>query len=285
MADEIIIKDQNELTGIINKISTAGAEKFHVLTDFDRTLTKAFAPDGSEVPSLISVLRDEGYLTPDYPEKAKALFAKYHAIEIDPAVAREEKRAAMKEWWTKHFELLIASRLNKKDVERAVLSQRVQLRAGAKVFLEFLNARQIPLVIMSSSGLGVEAISLYLKNQNCFLENIYIISNEFIWDENGFAVGIKQPIIHSLNKDETILKDFPFYGAVAERKNVMLIGDNPDDVDMILGFEYENLLKIGFWNKPAPENEAVYMKNYDVLIKNDGSMEKVNEILKQLFNA
>jgi hypothetical protein len=80
-----------------------------------------------------------------------------------------------------------------------------------------------------------------------------------------------------------VLKDFPFYGEVAERKNVMLIGDSPDDVDMILGFEYENLLKIGFWNKPTPENEKVFRENYDVLIKNDGEMKKVNEILKQTF--
>lgn len=283
MPDEIIIKDQNKLAEIIQKMSAGGPEKFHVLSDFDRTITRAFAPDGSEVPSLISVLRDEGYLTADYPDKAKALFAYYHAMEIDPSVPKEEKKTAMKEWWTKHFELLVASRLNKKDVEKAVLSERLRLRESAKDFLEFLRARQIPLVIMSAAGLGVEAISLFLKNQNCLFENIYIISNEFVWDENGNAIGIKQPIIHSLNKDETILKDFPFFSEVAERKNVMLIGDSPDDVDMILGFEYENLLKIGFWNKPAPENEAVYRENYDVLIKNDGTMEKVNEILRQMF--
>lgn len=283
MSEEIIIVNETKLAAAIAKISSAGAAKFHVLSDFDRTLTNALAADGSEVPSLISVLRDEGYLTPGYPEKAKALFAHYHAIEIDPAVPKEEKKAAMKEWWTKHFELLVASQLNKKDVERAVLSERLRLRKGGSEFLEFLSARQIPLVIMSAAGLGVEAISLFLKKQNCFFDNIKIISNEFVWDENDFAVGIKQPIIHSLNKDETILKDFPFYGAVAERKNVMLIGDSPDDVDMILGFDYENLLKIGFWNKPTLENEKVYQENYDVLIKNDGTMEKINEILKEMF--
>jgi len=49
---------------------------------------------------------------------------------------------------------------------------------------------------MSSSGLGIDAISLYLKNQNCFFSNIHIISNEFVWDKDGFAIAIKQPIIH-----------------------------------------------------------------------------------------
>jgi HAD superfamily hydrolase (TIGR01544 family) len=283
MLEEIIITKETKLTETRQKISAAGVEKFHVLSDFDRTLTKACAPDGSEVPSLISVLRDEGYLTPDYPEKAKALFTFYHAREIDPVLPKEEKKAAMKEWWTKHFELLIASRLNKKDVARAVLSQRVQLREGAKEFLEFLEARQIPLVIMSSGGLGVESISLYLENQKCLFENIKIISNEFVWDENGFALAIKEPIIHSLSKEETMLKDFPFFQQIEPRCNVLLLGDSPDDVGMVAGFDSENLLKVGFWNKPTLENEAVYKENYDLLIKNDGSMGQMNKILKQMF--
>ncbi len=284
MTEQIIITNQTRTAEIIQKISVAGAENFHVLSDFDRTLTCAFAPDGSEVPSLISILRDEGYLIKDYPEKAKELFAYYHQIETNTAVPKEEKKVAMKEWWTKHFELLIASHLNKKDVERAVLSQRVRFRDGAMEFLEFLHEQRIPLVIMSSGGLGVEAISLYLKNQDCLFKNVYVISNEFIWNEDGFAIGVKQPIIHSLNKDETILKDFPFYRAVAKRKNVMLIGDSPDDVGMVAGFEYDNLLKIGFWNKPTAGNADVYEQSYDILIKNDGPMIKVNGILVQMFD-
>jgi HAD superfamily hydrolase (TIGR01544 family) len=283
MTEEIVITNQTKLSEIIQKISADGAGKFHVLADFDRTLTRTFAPDGSETPSLISVLRDENYLTPDYPQKAKDLFAKYHAIEIDLLIPKEEKKIAMKEWWIKHFELLIASRLNKKDVEKAALSERLRLRDGAKEFLEFLRDKKIPLIIMSSAGLGIEAISFFLKNQNCLFENIKIISNEFVWDENGFAIDIKQPIIHCLNKDETVLKDFDFYGDIAGRKNVMLLGDSADDIDMVLGFEYDNLIKIGFLNKPTLENELIYLKNYDILIKNDGTMKKANEILKLAF--
>lgn len=282
MKEEIIVINKN-FSEIIQKISTAGAEKFHVLSDFDRTLTCAFAPDGSEVPSLISVLRDEGYLTPDYPAKAKELFNYYHAIESAPLTDKEKKKKAMQEWWQKHFELLIASRLNKKDIAQAVLSQRLRLREGAKEFLEFLFLKKIPLVIMSSSGLGTEATKLYLENQKCFFDNIYIISNEFIWDENDFMVDIKQPIIHSLNKDETLLKDFPFFKVFAARKNVFLLGDSPDDIGMVSGFDYDNLLKICFWNKATLENKIIYEQNYDLLIKNDGSFKKVNEIIKQMF--
>ncbi|MFH1456947.1 MAG: hypothetical protein ABIF17_02405 [Patescibacteria group bacterium] len=283
MSEKIIITNKNELTEKIKKISIDGLEKFHVLSDFDKTLTKAFAPGGVKTASLIAVLRDEGYLTPDYPKKAKDLFNYYHAIEIDPKLSKEKKKTAMQEWWTKHFELLIASHLHKSDVEKAVSSQQIQLREGADEFLGFLHKEQIPLVIMSSSGLGVEAISLYLKSQNCFFDNIHIISNEFIWDKDGYAVKIKEPIIHSLSKEETLLKDFNFYDEVVQRKNVLLLGDSPDDIDMISGFEYKTLIKVGFWNKPTPENELIYQKSYDILIKNDGSMMEINKILNQII--
>jgi len=283
MKEEIIITNQTKMSQVIQAITAAGPDKFHVLSDFDRTLTKAFAQDGSEVPSLISILRDEGYLTPDYPEKAKALFNYYHAMEIDSKISKDDKKNKMEEWWRKHSELLIASHLNKSDVERAVLSQRLQFRDGVKEFLEFLQVREIPLIIMSSGGLGKEAISLYLKNQNCLFENIFIVSNEFIWDKNGFAVAVEQPIIHSLSKEETTLKDLPFFPKVEPRKNVLLLGDSIDDVDMVVGFDYENLIKIGFLNKPIPENQIAYQKKYDILILNDGSFNKVNELLRQMF--
>lgn len=284
MDNQIIIVNKERLKKIINKISADGADKLHILADFDKTLIRAFAPDGSKVQSLISILRDEGYLTPDYPDKAKALANHYLAIEKDPNVPKDKKKKAMQEWWSKHFKLLITSRLSKKDIQKAVLSQRIRFRQDVDSLLTFLHKMKIPLVIMSSSGLGIEAIQLYLENQNLLFDNIHVISNEFTWDEQGFITGVKKPIIHSLNKDETMLKDFPFYNAIAKRKNVILLGDSLDDIDMVTGFDYENLLKFGFLNEPTPEKQSKYEKKYDVLILNDGSMEWVNKNLKQMFN-
>jgi 5'-nucleotidase len=75
-------------------------------------------------------------------------------------------------------------------------------------------------------------------------KNVHIISNNFIRDKQGKAIGIQEPIIHSFNKNETTIKIFPFYQEIAERKNVLLLGDSPGDVHMADGFEYENILKI-----------------------------------------
>ena len=172
----VVISDEAELEKKISYIKKQSFSSLHVVSDFDRTLTKAFVK-GKFVPSLISVLRDGNYLTPDYAEKAHALFKKYNAIETNPEIPIEEKQAEMHEWWTSHFDLLIKSGLNKKDLEKVVETGNVEFRQGTKEFLDFLHNNNIPLVIFSSSGLGGDAIEIFLRKHKRFYDNIHIISN------------------------------------------------------------------------------------------------------------
>ena len=116
-----------------------------------------------------------------------------------------------------------------------------------------------------------------------FSENIHIISNEFEWDSDGRAVKVKEPIIYGMNKDETMIRDFPAYDVVKNRKNVILLGDNPEDIGMIKGFDYDNLLKIGFLNDNVEKNLDLYKDRFDVVIANDGSMDFVSSILKEIL--
>lgn len=282
MHSKIIISNKERLENVKKAMEKDGASKLHVLTDFDRTLTTAFM-DGKSVPSLISILRDGDYLTPDYAEKAHALFNKYHPIEIDPDVPFEKKWAAMDEWWRKHFKLLIESGFERSDLVKAAVLGKVLLREGFNEIADFLDSRNIPLVIMSSSGLGSESIALYLKQAGKLYDNVHIICNEYEWDEAGRAIGVREPIIHALNKYETAIQDYPAFDAVRERKNVILLGDSVDDVGMVQGFEYNNLITIGFLNDKVEENLERYQKAFDVVITGDGSMEYVNELLNELL--
>jgi len=139
------------------------------------------------------------------------------------------------------------------------------------------------LIIISSSGIG-ETIPLILERNSCLYENIYLITNRFIWDKEGKAIGIKEPIIHSLNKDETSLRDFPeIYRKVKERKNVILLGDNPEDLLMVRGFPYDHLLRIGFLNSEVEKNLPLYKEKFDFLILNDGSLEEVKSLLEEII--
>jgi len=282
MLENVVINNKTELEKIKSKIAKDGASKLHILSDFDRTLTKAYV-QSKRVPSIISILRNGDYLTQDYTEKANALSEKYHPIEINPRIPLNKKKKAMHEWWKTHFELLIKEKLNKRDIEKIASSGKIELRDNCQEFLEFLHKNKIPLVIMSSSGLGYESIAMYLTKYGVLYDNIHIISNEFVWDKNGYAVKVKEPIIHVMNKDETMIKDFSAFKFIKERKNVILFGDNIEDVGMITGFDYKNLIKIGFLNENVEENIPYYKKSYDVLILNDSSMSYVNDLLKDIL--
>lgn len=281
MTENIIIPNLEKLEKIKQSITKDGVEKLLVLADFDKTLTKAFV-GGKSIVSLISILRDGNYLTPDYAEKAHALYNKYHAIEIDPKVNFKEKEKKMHEWWAAHYDLLIKSGLNKRDIKKAVESGKVELREGFGEFAEILHSYNIPLVILSASGLGTEAIAMYLEKEGILYDNVHIVSNEFVWDEEDNAVRIKQPIIHSLNKSGLTAINFPFFETIKNRKNILLLGDSPEDAEMINGFDYDNLIKIGFLNEKIEENIEKYKVNFHVLVLNDASMGYINELLRQL---
>lgn len=276
--EKVVIVNSKRLEKFKKAISEAGVDKLHVLADFDRTLTSA-----QSVPSILAILRDGNYLTPGYSEKAHALYDKYHPIEVDPDIPVEEKKKKMVEWWTAQFNLLIESGLNKRDVKKVIESGEIKLRKGAGEFLDLLKKHNIPLVIMSSSGLGEEAISMFFKKEGKLYDNIHIVSNRYQWDKKGNAIRVEKPIIHVMNKDETAIQSFPVFDTIKNRTNLLLLGDSLGDVGMVKGFNYDNLIKVGFLNENIEENLEVYKQNYDILILHDSPMDYVNELLKEII--
>ncbi len=70
MKDAYFSKDIEDKIAAIKR---DGLDKLHIISDFDRTLTKC-SIEGRKIPSGIALLREGGYLSKDYPEKAFALF-------------------------------------------------------------------------------------------------------------------------------------------------------------------------------------------------------------------
>jgi len=275
----VIISNPKKLEEMINKISQDGKDKFHVIADFDRTLTKAFV-NNEKSSTVIAQIRNGNYLTEDYSPRAHALFDKYHPIEISNEISSKEKNKKMYEWWRKHFDLLIECGMNKRVIEEIVKNSKIEFRTGSFDFLDYLNQNKIPLIIMSA-GQG-DMITEHLKKEKRLYKNIHLIANMFIFNEKGQVIEIEEPIIHSLNKYEIETKNLPVYNELLKRKNVLLLGDSLEDVGMIKGFPYKSLIKIGFLNENVEENLKRYKENYDVIILNDEKMDYVNELLKRL---
>ncbi|MFA5060735.1 MAG: hypothetical protein WC494_00255 [Candidatus Pacearchaeota archaeon] len=278
----IIIPREAEYEKTRKIIVNSGADTLHILADFDKTLTYAKTKDGRPLHSVISLLRDRDYISAEYQKRAKELFETYHPIEEDPSIPMQKRKEAMKEWWTKHFDLLISSGLNRKDLERIVKSGEIRLRDGFSELASLLQDEGIPLIILSANGIG-NVIPMILEREGFLYDNIYIITNLLKFDEQGKAIGVNEPIVHSFNKDETELRGHPSYNKIKNRKNVVLLGDSLGDTEMLKGLKYESCIKIGFLREGLNEQDLEsYKKAYDVLLDEDSDLSFVNKLVKEI---
>lgn len=279
MSPNILISNSQEFQTKLNLIISWGSQHLHIIADFDRTLTKAFV-DWQPKTSLISIIQEEWYLWPEFTEKSRENFNKYHPIEIDPSIPFEEKKQAMYSRRKDQFELILQSWLTKDIIKHVVDTEEIPFRDWYSDFFDLLKSKDIPLIIFSSSGMWYEWIYYTLQKIDKLSDNIHIISNAFIRDENDKVIAIREPIIHSLNKDETAVRDFPVYQDIKQRKNILILWDSPWDADMANGFDYENILKIWFLNHDSPENRELFLSKFDMLILGDWPMDEINKLIQ-----
>jgi len=278
----VIVVNSKDLAEKKKRIMEDGKDRLQILADFDRTLTYA-SVNGEKVLAVIAILRNSNILSEEYSKAANNLASIYRKIEFDLTIPEKERKEKMKEWWEKHFDLLIKSKLNKKHIEEVIKSNKIRLREGVKELFEISHKNKIPIIILSSAGLGIESIQGVLSKESLLYDNVNIIANSFEWNNNGDAINIKRPIIHSMNKDETSIQEFPnIYKKIKDRKNVILLGDSLGDLGMAKGIDYKNIIKIGFLNEEVEKNLDSYKKSFDILILDDGDMGEVNSLLKEI---
>ena len=63
---------------------------------------------------------------------------------------------------------------------------------------------------------------------------------------------------------------------------MILLGDGLGDVTMAEGIPHEVVLKVGFLNDKVEQLLPKYKEIYDVIVTNDGSMDVVVELLKEI---
>jgi len=278
--ENVIISNQVEFEKKKEKFKKGGVSSVHVVSDFDRTLTKAYDND-KKVGTAIAQIRNNNYLSSEYTKKAFELFDKYHPIEIDPNLTMEKKIPLMEEWWSKHLKLIVKSCLKKEIIDDVVEKDYLPKREGLEQLMSFLKAKKIPILILSS-GLG-DVIGGFFEKKKVLTANVHVISNYFDFDEKGFAKGYKGKIIHVFNKDESQIKDMPYFKKISKRKNVILMGDSIGDLKMPGQIPFDEILRVCFFNEQDWQKIDEFKKHFDVLILNDGPLDFVNDLLKELF--
>ena len=269
--ENVIVVNPN-FENIKNKIIQEWSENLIIFSDLDFTLTKAFN-EWKKIWSIISQIRDWNYISSDYSQEAKNLYAIYQPILDDISLDQSFRYNKMTEWRTKHFELLIQCGLDKDLMDHVIKERPLYFRDGFSDLSKKLETKNIPLVVISAS-VGY-MIQKYMEINNFMTKNIHIVANFFDYNQRWKVVSVKEPIVHSLNKDATVLHDF--YTLDHPRKNVILLGDTIWDVDMVNGYNYENIIKIWFCNNENDIEE--YKKHFDILILNDGDVWFINEFI------
>nr|XP_020654915.1 7-methylguanosine phosphate-specific 5'-nucleotidase-like [Pogona vitticeps] len=153
------------------------------------------------------------------------------------------------------------------------------LRDGFNIFFDQLHQNKVPLFIFSA-GVG-DVLEEIIHLAGVFHPNIQVVSNYMDFDDTGVLRGFKAPLIHTYNKNNTVLKNTEYFQQLCTRTNVLLLGDSMGDLSMADGVaDVENFLRIGFLNDRVEEQRGKYTESYDIVLEKDETLDVVNGILK-----
>lgn len=227
-----------------------------IITDFDKTITAKNSMDSWDASGK--------ELNENFHKEMDEIYKIYYPIELDYTIGFEEKEQKMIEWYGKCMDLYYKYDLTKEKLEKSVRKSDLILRNGAKELLKKANDMQIPVIILSA-GIG-NVIEIFLKDNNLFTDNIYIISNFIKFDENGKMKKFTDKMIHSLNKKLDGNLPEKWKEEIRKRKYKVLFGDLIEDVNAIEDEDLQNTLTIGFLNSKEKENLESYNKRFDVVL-------------------
>ncbi|XP_040994921.1 7-methylguanosine phosphate-specific 5'-nucleotidase A [Juglans microcarpa x Juglans regia] len=291
VASEVLVGDRELLDKKIAAIRSGGPKKMQVIVDFDRTLTR-YSINGQPGQSSHGLLQQGN---PEYDAKRQQLYEYYHPLEFSPKIPIEEKTKLMEEWWGKTHALLIEGGLTYDAIKQSVANATIAFREGVAELFEYLEERDIPVLIFSAGLADIIEEVLRQKLHRSF-KNVKIVSNRMVFDSDGCLVSFKGKTIHSLNKNEHALDmaaplheqlgdaDGPNNNnaSVKKRTNVLLLGDHIGDLGMSDGLNYETRISVGFLNDNVENSLDSYRKSFDIVYLNDTPMWGVVELVSQL---
>ncbi len=240
---------------------------YYIIADFDHTLTTA-----NSVPTM-GVLPN--FLGGDFLEKRLKLYEHYRPIELDYNLAKEEKQKLMKEWAQNSFSLT-SKYITNNVVKESLNSANLYFRTGVKEFLEEANKNNIPVIIMSS-GIG-NIVKAFLEKEKCLFNNIEVISNFFLFNDNGAYIDLKN-IMASSNKHYSIIPE-SIRKELEKRSKAIVMGDLIEDKEMIDAKKVDKIITIGFLDSKIEENLKEYNNNFDIVLTNNENFNTINKILK-----
>lgn len=284
--EPIIIKgkDLNE------KLKNFNKNNLIIISDFDFTMTRRYFinPKNNKKEHLLSGF---GFydLCPDLPEKFRKetmdLKLKYLKYENDNTISFEERDKYIHYLFSEDIKKIVNLHLNNNfldsSIENTIKFKPFYFRYGVKRFYELLKENNIIQIIISGGVKESIEKTLQILFKDIKMENIKIISNEFIYDDNDNVIDYKKPLIYTFNKSQ-IFKDNI---KNLENKCILFLGDHINDIDTILNINCLEKVGIAFNNnKNDNESNNIFLKKYDCVICNDGDFIFINELIQEIIN-
>lgn len=187
-------------------------------------------------------------------------------------------------------------KLTKRNILEAVAENTITFREGFHDIFAVLAQQNVPTLIFSAGLYDVIHAVLdkeyasptegQLNSASAVPPNVHVISNMMQFDNAGTVVGFEGKLIHSLNKNASVVLDTPFWQQCLseKRRNVLLLGDSLGDARMTDGLDCEEdeIVRIGFLNDRVSEKLDLYLQHFDVVLTNDSSMLPVELLLHQV---
>lgn len=289
----VIIVNEVSFRAKLAKIVKDGISNFHVITDFDRTLSEPekietkSEDDDEESFSTLAVVLNSKYVSDKFRTTTMRLYNKYYPIEMSHELTIEQKIPHMLTWYKTAHEALLEEQITKQQLEETVVTSSFALRSGALEFLNLIINNSIPCLVFSAGFATVIDLLLRLKYKLSLPEDTFhLIGNRLLFNEEGEHKGFSK-LVHMFNKNETQTKGHSYETQIAERKNVLLLGDGFGDVHMADGMSHETVVKVGFLNHNVKNLLCQYKEIYDVVIVGERSDFSfiTNEVLLKVLKS
>lgn len=260
-------------------LTEAGSSSIRVVSDFDRTMTKAFH-QGLPSATSMSIFYRTDLLSDSYTEYNSKLHDIYRPIELDNSIDEKTKYKKMEEWWTLCLEAMLKENISVDLIKEITRISDLFWRPGTTELFSLTTQKQIPLIVFSA-GIG-NVIEEYLQQHQVLSDWVRIVSNFLKFDQAGKAVDYTRPVLHAANKHEAFFRGLNEFADHNGRHFTILLGDQLGDATVVQDLDQETVLKIGFLNQGVESDLRKYQDTYDAVITNDGSMDFVTRLIEQL---
>ncbi len=252
------------------KLDDINKNNFYVVADFDKTITS------KNSNTTFSLFSKSGFYPKEYLEDRNKNYEHYRPLELNPEIDNKEKEIIVRKWQQASYELMLKYKVKESDIIKILSNPTaLTLRDGAVNFIKSLDKNNIPLIICSA-GIGNFIIEL-LKLNECYSDNIYVHSNILKFKDDVIYDSINE-IIHSMNKNNiNIPKDMR--AKLEAKKYGVIIGDQLSDLDMINNLPNEDALSFGFLESNVEEQEALFYRDFDFVLKGNEGFGEISKIL------